>query len=72
MLLLAAVVVRLFAQDRLVCARGVLCCTSGLASMKHFAIVPSDVVVTYFFIYMYSVFLGHVFLEPEATMARFA
>ena len=38
-------------------------CTSGLASMKPFAIVPSDIVVAYFFISLYSVFFRDVFLN---------
>ena len=58
--------------QRLVCARVVLWCTSGLAPMKHFATVPSDMVVAYFFIYLCSVFLRQVFLEPEPTPAGFA
>ena len=39
--------------------------------MKHFAIVPSDIVVAYFFIYLYSVFFRHVFLQPQPTLAWF-
>ena len=36
--------------QRLVRARVMLWCTSGLASMKQFALVPSDIVTAYFFI----------------------
>ena len=57
--------------QRLVCARVVLWCTSGVASMKRFAIVPSDIVVAYFCIYLYSIVFTHVFLEPEPTRAGF-
>ena len=48
-------------------ARVVLCSTSGLASMKHFSIVPSDILVVaaYFF---QTVFFRHVFLQPESTL----
>ena len=71
-LLLAAVVIRLFAQDRDSGAWAVLWCTSGLASKKHFAIVPSDIFEAYLFIYLYSVFFRHGFLQPEPTLAGFA
>ena len=37
-------------RQRLVLARAVLWCTSGLASMKHFATVLSETVAAYFFI----------------------
>ena len=37
-----------FTGQRLVCDRVGLWCTSGLASMKLFAIVPSDIIVAYF------------------------
>ena len=46
--------------QRLVRARVVLWCTSGLISMKHFATVPSDMVAVYFF-HLYSVFSGMFF-----------
>ena len=49
-MLLAAVVVRLFAADRDSCVLALLWSTPGLASMKHFAIFPADIVAAYFFI----------------------
>ena len=52
-------------------ARVVLWCTSGLASMKHFAIVPSGilyVVAAYFSSIVCSLFVRHVFLQPEPTL----
>ena len=65
LLLLAAVVVRLFAPDRLVRARVVLWSTPVLASMKHFAIFPPDTVAAYFFIYVVQFFSGILFFNQS-------
>ena len=55
----------------LVCAHVVLWCTSGLVSMKKFSIFPSDTVLAYFSSICVHFLLGHVFLQPEPTLARF-
>ena len=53
----------------LVRARVVLWCTSGLVSMKHFAIVSLRIYcIRGVFFHLFSVFFRHVFLQPEPTL----